>query len=84
MCSLAAELGPPHGVRANTVAPGAALTDAALPMAPHAKEPVAAVCPMRRNGLSEDMAGAVLFLANALSRFMTGTYLPVDGGFTAL
>ena len=39
---------------------------------------------MRRNGLPEDMAGAVLFLASDLSRFMTGSYLPVDGGFTML
>jgi amino acid adenylation domain-containing protein len=81
--SLASELGPFH-VRANTVAPGVTLTDAALPMAPHVKESVAAICPMRRNGLPEDMAGAVLFLASDLSRFMTGAYLPVDGGFTTL
>jgi NAD(P)-dependent dehydrogenase (short-subunit alcohol dehydrogenase family) len=53
-------------------------------MAPHVKESVAAICPMRRNGLPEDMAGAVLFLASDLSRFMTGAYLPVDGGFTTL
>ncbi|KAH6628118.1 hypothetical protein F5144DRAFT_549468 [Chaetomium tenue] len=81
--SLAAELGP-HGVRANTVAPGVTLTDAALPMAPHVKESVAAICPLRRNGLPEDMAGAVLFLASDMSRFMTGVYLAVDGGFTTL
>lgn len=81
--ALAAELGP-SGVRANTVAPGLTLTDAALPMAPAVKEAIASRCPMRRNGLPEDMAGAVLFLASDLSRFMTGTYLPVDGGFTML
>ena len=81
--SLATELGQ-HGVRANTVAPGLTLTDAAMPMAPHVKESVAARSPMRRNGLPEDMAGAVVFLASDLSRFMTGTYLPVDGGFTTL
>ncbi|MBD7919322.1 amino acid adenylation domain-containing protein [Cellulomonas sp. Sa3CUA2] len=81
--SLATELGP-HGVRANTVAPGLTLTDAAMPMAPHVKESVAERSPMRRNGLPEDMAGAVVFLASDLSRFMTGTYLPVDGGFTTL
>jgi amino acid adenylation domain-containing protein len=81
--ALAAELGP-GGVRVNTVAPGLTLTDAAMPMSAAEKSRIAANCPMRRNGLPEDMAGAVLFLASDLSRFMTGTYLPVDGGFTML
>jgi amino acid adenylation domain-containing protein len=81
--ALAAELGP-GGVRVNTVAPGLTLTDAAMPMSPAEKARIAANCPMRRNGLPDDMAGAVLFLASDLSQFMTGTYLPVDGGFTML
>ncbi len=81
--ALAAELGP-GGVRVNTVAPGLTLTDAAMPMSSANKEAIASRCPMRRNGLPDDMAGAVLFLASDLSRFMTGTYLPVDGGFTML
>ncbi|KAK0633865.1 hypothetical protein B0T14DRAFT_542789 [Immersiella caudata] len=81
--TLAAELGP-HGIRVNTVAPGLTLTDAAMPMAPYVKESIAAQAPMRRNGLPEDMAGAILFLASDLSRFMTGTYMPLDGGATTL
>jgi NAD(P)-dependent dehydrogenase (short-subunit alcohol dehydrogenase family) len=81
--ALAAELGP-GGVRVNTVAPGLTLTDAAMPMSPVEKARVAANCPMRRNGLPDDMAGAVLFLASDLSQFVTGGYLPVDGGFTML
>jgi amino acid adenylation domain-containing protein len=81
--ALAAELGA-GGVRVNTVAPGLTLTDAAMPMSPADKARIASSCPMRRNGLPEDMAGAVLFLASDLSQFMTGTYLPVDGGFTML
>jgi amino acid adenylation domain-containing protein len=81
--ALAAELGP-GGVRVNTVAPGVTLTDAASPMSLGAKAASASQCPLGRNGLPEDMAGAVLFLASDLSRFMTGSYLPVDGGFTML
>ena len=81
--TLSAELGQ-YGVRANTIAPGVTLTDAAMPMASHAKESVASICPLRRNGMPDDMAGAILFLASDLSRFVTGTYLPVDGGFTTL
>jgi NAD(P)-dependent dehydrogenase (short-subunit alcohol dehydrogenase family) len=81
--ALASELGP-GGVRVNTVAPGLTLTDAAFPMPPSDKSSIANKCPLRRNGLPEDMAGAVLFLASDLSRFMTGTYVPVDGGLTML
>jgi NAD(P)-dependent dehydrogenase (short-subunit alcohol dehydrogenase family) len=48
------------------------------------KEASAAHCPLRRNGLPRDVAGAILFLASDLSQFMTGVYLPVDGGHTML
>jgi amino acid adenylation domain-containing protein len=81
--ALAAELGP-SGVRVNTVAPGLTLTDAAFPMSAANKAAIASKSPLRRNGVPEDIAGAVLFLASDLSRFMTGTYVPVDGGHTML
>lgn len=81
--ALAVELGP-EGVRINTVAPGLTLTDATANMPHQQKDAAAARCPLRRNGLPRDVAGAVLFLASDLSQFMTGAYLPVDGGFTML
>jgi NAD(P)-dependent dehydrogenase (short-subunit alcohol dehydrogenase family)/acyl carrier protein len=81
--ALASELGP-GGVRVNTVAPGLTLTDAAIPMPEVNKVFIASKSPLRRNGVPEDMAGAVLFLASDLSQFMTGTYVPVDGGLTML
>jgi amino acid adenylation domain-containing protein len=81
--ALAVELGP-GGVRVNTVAPGVTMTDAAMPMATAVKSGIAATSPLRRSGLPEDMASAVLFLASDLSQFMTGSYLPVDGGLTML
>jgi NAD(P)-dependent dehydrogenase (short-subunit alcohol dehydrogenase family) len=81
--SLADELGP-DGIRINTVAPGLTLTDATAPMAQQIRETAATRCPLRRNGLPRDIAGAILFLASDLSQFMTGTYLPVDGGYTKL
>jgi amino acid adenylation domain-containing protein len=81
--ALACELGP-GGVRVNTVAPGLTLTDAALPMPAANKAAIAASSPLRRNGVPDDIAGAVLFLASDLSKFMTGTYVPVDGGSTML
>lgn len=36
--------------------------------------------PMRRVGLPEDIAGAVLFYASDESKFITGNYQPVNGG----
>jgi NAD(P)-dependent dehydrogenase (short-subunit alcohol dehydrogenase family)/acyl carrier protein len=81
--ALASELGA-GGVRVNTVAPGLTLTDAAFPMSAANKALIASKSPLRRNGVPEDIAGAVLFLASDLSQFMTGTYVPVDGGHTML
>jgi len=81
--SLAVELGP-EGIRVNTVAPGVTLTDAAANMPQAHKAMTAAQTPLRRNGTADDMAGTVLYLASDLSRFMTGCYLPVDGGITML
>jgi 3-oxoacyl-[acyl-carrier protein] reductase len=40
--------------------------------------------PLKRNGLSEDIAGAILLLAFDEARFITGAYLPVSGGIQML
>jgi len=37
--------------------------------------------PMQRFGKAEELNGAVLYLCSEASRFVTGTILPVDGGF---
>jgi NAD(P)-dependent dehydrogenase (short-subunit alcohol dehydrogenase family) len=55
-----------------------------MPMASGIKAAIASTSPLRRNGMPEDMAGAVLFVASDVSGFMTGSYLPVDGGLTML
>ena len=39
--------------------------------------------PMGRLGRPKDVAYAALFMASDESSFMTGSYLPVDGGYTA-
>jgi NAD(P)-dependent dehydrogenase (short-subunit alcohol dehydrogenase family) len=39
--------------------------------------------PMGRLGTADDIANAVLFLASDESSFITGTAIPVDGGYTA-
>ena len=77
--SLALELGP-HGIRVNVVAPGLTLTDATSFLSQKDKDATARMTPLRRNGLPEDVAGAVAFLASEEARFITGAYLPVSGG----
>jgi NAD(P)-dependent dehydrogenase (short-subunit alcohol dehydrogenase family) len=39
--------------------------------------------PMGRLGEPEDFIGAILFLSSKASDFMTGTIIPIDGGFLA-
>jgi 3-oxoacyl-[acyl-carrier protein] reductase len=77
--SLALELGP-FGVRVNVVAPGLTLTDATSFLTQKEKDGTAQMTPLKRVGLPEDVAGAVLFLASDEARFISGAYLPVSGG----
>lgn len=71
------------GVRVNAVAPGWIHTDltGALREDPQAEARILARTPMGRWGRPEDVAGPVLFLASAEAAFITGTVLPVDGGY---
>lgn len=79
MRSLALELGS-HGIRVNAVAPGLTITDATAFIPQEQKDAGAQMIPLRRNGLPEDVAGAILMLASEEARFITGAYLPVNGG----
>jgi len=79
MKSLALELGP-FGIRVNTVAPGLTVTDATSWMPKEQLDGHAAHTPLRRVGLPEDIAGAVLAMASDWTGFVTGIYLPVSGG----
>ena len=77
--SLAFELGP-IGIRVNVIAPGLTDTDATSFWSQGHKEMVANMSPMRRIGMPDDIAGAVLFYASDESKFITGNYQPVNGG----
>jgi NAD(P)-dependent dehydrogenase (short-subunit alcohol dehydrogenase family) len=46
-------------------------------------ESIIAHTPVRRFGNPEDLLGAVLWLISPLSDFVTGSVVPVDGGFAA-
>lgn len=76
--SLAKELGP-SGIRVNAVAPGVILTDMCASIEPEILEQLRQETPVGRNGTPEDVAQAVLYLADA--PFVTGQVLGVSGGF---
>lgn len=75
----AAALYGPHGVRVNTLSLG--------PFRKHQSEELAARFGrrtlLRRMGETNEVRGAVLFLASEASSYMTGANLVVDGGYTA-
>jgi 3-oxoacyl-[acyl-carrier protein] reductase len=70
----------PKGIRVNVVAPGLTRTDATAWLSRKELDTSAQMTPLKRIGLPEDVAGAVLFLASEEARFISGAYLPVSGG----
>ena len=76
--ALAQELGP-SGIRVNSVAPGVICTDMCASVDPEIMEALRLDTPVQRNGTPEDIAQAMLYLAQA--EFVTGQVLPVNGGF---
>ena len=76
--ALAKELGP-SGIRVNCVAPGVILTDMCKDVDPEILEEMAQENPVGRNGTPEDVAKAMVYLADA--DFITGQVLPVNGGY---
>ncbi len=76
---MAMELGP-SGITVNVVGPGLTLTDATAGQPKEVHEQIAAITPLRRLGLPDDIAGVVLFLASSLSDYLNGEYIPVTGG----
>ena len=73
-----------HGIRVNAVAPGP--VDTPLVQAIHTPQVRRAYLhhtPMRRYATADEIASAILFLLDgAQSSYVTGTILPVDGGFS--
>ncbi|GAA2437382.1 SDR family oxidoreductase [Actinomadura vinacea] len=73
-----------QGVRVNAVCPGMTWTGLVPDAEQHPEPPADAVMPhqpMKRWGLSSELAAAALFLASDESSFVTGVALPVDGGY---
>jgi len=75
---LAAELAP--AVRVNAIAPGLVKTDFARALYESGEEAVAAMVPLKRLGMPDDIAPAAVFLASDAASWVTGEVLVVDGG----
>ena len=75
--ALAQELGP-SGIRCNCIAPGVITTDMCKDVAPETMAELAEESCIGRNGTPEDVASAMLYLADA--PFVTGQVLGVNGG----
>ena len=76
--ALAKELGP-SGIRVNCVAPGVIETDMCASVDPEILASMAEENCVGRNGTPEDVAKAMVYLADA--EFVTGQVLPVNGGY---
>lgn len=71
------------GIRVNAIAPGWVRTPLtqALQEDPARSGAIVARTPLGRWAEPDDIAGAAVFLCSPAARFVTGTILPVDGGY---
>jgi NAD(P)-dependent dehydrogenase (short-subunit alcohol dehydrogenase family) len=87
--SLTAELGP-LGIRINTIMPGWIDTPFNDPFWQYQKQPqerraeIEKQIPLRRQGEPDEVSSMVLFLASPAGRYIAGTSIVIDGGYTAV
>ena len=77
------------GIRVNAIAPGFFISDQNRNILINKKGNLTAraksiikLTPFKRFGKPEELVGVALFLASDASKFITGTVIPVDGGFS--
>ena len=79
--SLARELAP-NKINVNAIAPGFVRTEAGIKSTPEAMTAmVEQMVPLKGFGETDDVVGALLYLASSASDWVTGQTLNVDGGW---
>lgn len=71
-----------RGITSNVVCPGPIETDMLMALTDEQRAAMLSVVPVGRLGQGDEIAAAVEFLASESAAFITGTVLPVDGGFS--
>ena len=74
----------PYNIRVNAIAPGYSLTEqtAATASIKEAYERNVSMTPMKRYGRTDELKGALVYLASDASTYATGSVMLVDGGYT--
>ena len=73
-------------IQVNAILPGWIATDMTAPLReqfPDRHEQITSRIPHGRWGVPSDFAGIAVFLASSASAYVTGTAIPVDGGYSA-
>lgn len=81
--ALAGEWGV-HGITVNAICPGFIPSKLSRGILDRIGEDVIAATPLRQLGTEDDLKGIVVLLAGAGGRHITGQYLAIDGGMTAV
>lgn len=69
-----------QGIRVNAVAPGPILTERLEEAGEEAQHQAGLAMPMRRIGMPQEVASAVVWLCSDQASYITGATLPIDGG----
>ena len=69
----------PSGIRVNCICPGVIDTNKSANMSPEYRQAVSNIIPMRRLGLPEEVAKAIVFLVSDDASYMNGAITCVDG-----
>ena len=74
----------PYGIRINSIAPGATITERTMAMEPEYDKTWQRLTPLRKPATTDDIANAAVFLLSDRSGQITGQTLVIDGGWTAV